>query len=68
MNASMEINRPNGTEEAHGEQTQNDHPDFAATPEPSSLVELPHRAETITPLLSDMLARFEGVARWGLNE
>jgi hypothetical protein len=37
-------------------------------PEPSSLADLTRRASVVTPLLSDMLARIEGVPRWGLNE
>jgi hypothetical protein len=42
--------------------------DFSTKTESSTLADLPHRATTVTPLLTEMLARVEGVARWGLNE
>ncbi len=42
--------------------------DFTPQKDSSSLTEIPHRASAMTPVLMDMLARVEGVARWGLNE
>ena len=46
----------------------NQRKEFSAKSESSTLADLPHRATTVTPLLTEMLARVEGVARWGLNE
>jgi hypothetical protein len=39
-----------------------------STPEPNPSSDLPYQAAPVTLLLSDMLARFDGVPRWGINE
>lgn len=48
--------------------TLNERREASARAEHGPFSNLPNRATTVTPVLSDMLARFEGVARWGLNE
>ena len=68
MNASSAMKMASGTQERIGEKLKKDLPGFAPTPKSSSKVELPHPANKTAPVLSELLARFEGVARWGLNE
>jgi hypothetical protein len=42
--------------------------EFMPKVESTPLTSFPQRAPAPTPLLMQMLARVEGVARWGLNE
>jgi hypothetical protein len=67
MNKSMASKRANGSSDDR-EPTSKDRQQFAPKPEPSSLADLPRRAAAVTPLLSDILERVQGVPRWGLNE
>jgi hypothetical protein len=69
----MQMNKPMASKRASGspdnrESSPNDRQEFAPKPEPSSLADLPRRAAAVTPLLSDILERVQGVPRWGLNE
>ncbi|MGD0615414.1 MAG: hypothetical protein ABSA69_08255 [Verrucomicrobiota bacterium] len=41
---------------------------FTAQAKSRLLASAPHQANAVTPRLEDMLARVEGIARWGLNE
>ena len=45
-----------------------DRQEFAPKVESAAASERPHRVARATPGWLDMLARVEGVARWGLNE
>ena len=70
----MKMNTPTATKRAGGpsndlhEQKETDRREITSKSGPGSLTDLPSRASTMTPLLSDMLERVQGVARWGLNE
>ena len=69
MNTPMATKRVSGSLEKFSEEPLKEQNTFAPKkPEPSSLADLTRRASAVTPLLSDMLARIEGVPRWGLNE
>ena len=68
-----EMNTPKAPKKEHEPSEQLDEnlterQKLAPKAESSSLTDLPRRASTVTPVLMDMLARIEGVARWGLNE
>jgi hypothetical protein len=47
---------------------ENKRQELAPKAESSPSTEHPHRASTMSSTWTDMLARVEGVARWGLNE
>ena len=51
-----------------GERFLSDPSEIAAKPETPPPAETPHRASAVTPRISDVLARVEGIQRWGLNE
>ena len=67
MNTPKTLNREHEPSDKLDENL-NERQEFAAKSESSPLTDLPHRASAVTPVLMDMLARVEGVARWGLNE
>jgi hypothetical protein len=67
MNKPMSLKRASGASNDR-ESTSKDRAEFAPKPESSSLADLPRRAAAVTPLLSDILERVQGVPRWGLNE
>jgi hypothetical protein len=67
MNKPMASNRANGSPD-NRETSPDNREKSAPKPEPSSLADLPRRAAAVTPLLSDILERVQGVPRWGLNE
>jgi hypothetical protein len=65
MNAPKALLREIGTSNKLDE---NKRQELAPQAESSPVAERPHRVATATPVYMDMLARVEGVARWGLNE
>ena len=68
MNTPMVMKRALDSSERLSEQFLNVREETATKPEPAALTEIPHRAAAVTPRISDMLARVEGIQRWGLNE
>jgi hypothetical protein len=60
--------RESGSSEEISRENSKERQAFAASAEARPLAELSHRAAVMPPLLADTLARFEGIARWGLNE
>ncbi|MFO1478414.1 MAG: hypothetical protein U1F98_17415 [Verrucomicrobiota bacterium] len=69
MKATIAKKLATGTQDRSSQ--NQDLPDFAAAPATTTtgtIVDLPHPVVTPAPALSDQLARFEGIARWGLNE
>jgi hypothetical protein len=67
MNATKTLKREYGSSDEL-EENLIERKEFTSKADSSALTDLPHRASTVTPLLTEMLARVEGVARWGLNE
>jgi hypothetical protein len=51
-----------------GESYLNDPKTDQMKPGSDPLSETPHRAAAVTPRIADLLARIEGIQRWGLNE
>ena len=68
MNESTALKRVLDTTEKLGEQFLTDSKPVVTKPEAAALPEPPHRATAVTPRISDLLARVEGIQRWGLNE
>jgi hypothetical protein len=68
MNKPIALKRVLDSTDSLSEQFLNDQEEVVTKPEPDSLAETPHRASAVTLRISDMLARVEGVQRWGLNE
>jgi hypothetical protein len=67
MKEPMAQKRKTGSSDKLGKEDLTGRKDFAAKPESRPLADLPHRTSAETPSW-DMLARVEGIARWGLNE
>ena len=57
-----------GTTETRTEESPKLAKEGAPEPEMTSFNDQTHRSTAVTPVLSEMLAQVEGVARWGLNE
>jgi hypothetical protein len=68
MNKPMALKRALDSSDKLGEQFLTDPKEIITKPETSSLAENPHRASAVSPRVSDLLARVEGIQRWGLNE
>ena len=68
MNESTAQKRDSGSSDKLAKENLKEQRVFAATAEARPLAELSHHAAVMPPLLADTLARFEGIARWGLNE
>ena len=60
--------RAGGTTETRTEETPKLAKEAGPKPETGSFTDQTHRSITVTPMLSEMLAKVEGIARWGLNE
>jgi hypothetical protein len=69
---NLKMNTPKASKHKYGSpdrRSENlDLHELALKTEASPLAEIPHRASNMSPMMMDMLARVEGVARWGLNE
>jgi hypothetical protein len=68
MNESMAQKQKSRPSDQHAKESLQAWQNFPAQAESRPLASLPHRANAVTSRLQDMLARVEGVARWGLNE
>jgi hypothetical protein len=68
MNESTAQKRESASSDELSRENLNERQAFAASAEAVPLAELSHRAAVMPPLLAETLARFEGIARWGLNE
>jgi hypothetical protein len=66
MNKAKALNR-NGSSDKLNE-TLTRRQEFAPKADAVPIADIPHRASSMTPVMREMLARVEGVARWGLNE
>jgi hypothetical protein len=51
-----------------GERFINKPKDIEMNPETAPSADTPHRAAAVRPRIADLLARIEGIQRWGLNE
>jgi hypothetical protein len=67
MNASKPVKREYASSDKLDDK-RNQRQEFTPQTESASGGDLPQRASTMTPVLLEMLARTQGVARWGLNE
>ncbi len=68
MKEPMAKKRETGSSDKLGSENLKGGQEFAVKAESRPLAEIPHRASAVAPAAWDMLARVEGIARWGLNE
>jgi len=68
MNIPKATIRAGGTTETRTEESPKLANEAGKGPEKGTFTDQTHRSIAMTPVLSEMLAQVEGIARWGLNE
>ena len=68
MNESKAQKQESRSSDAHATLNLQAWHNFPAKADSHSLAGLPRQAVAMSPRLEEMLARVEGIARWGLNE